>query len=201
MATAFSPDTLRSLINNRGGLATTEKFEVIFGDIPSGLDIAVNRDLQFLCENVALPTKSISATEKFIHGVSYQMPYRQAFQELSMTFLLTDDMAQKKFFDAWQKKIVDPDTGNLGFYDDYNCRLLIRKHSKNSSGFGGSVPYEITLQGAWPSIVAEVQLSHGGGNEVARLPVTMQYKQWLTGNITGISGGQSFTTSDMEGWE
>ena len=30
MATAFSPDTLRSLINNRGGLATTEKFEVIF---------------------------------------------------------------------------------------------------------------------------------------------------------------------------
>ena len=50
MTTAFSPDTLRSLINNRGGLATTEKFEVIFGDIPSGLDIAVNRDLQFLCE-------------------------------------------------------------------------------------------------------------------------------------------------------
>ena len=197
----FNPDTLRSLIGNRGGFATTEKFEVIFGDIPSGLDIAVNRDLQFLCENVALPTKSISANEKFIYGVAYQMPYRQAFQELSMTFLLTDDMAQKKFFDAWQKKIIDPDTGNLGFYDEYSCKLLIRKHSKTSSNFGGSVPYEITLQGCWPSIVAEVQLSHGGGNEIARLPVTMQYKQWLTGNITGISGGQSFTTSDMEGWE
>ena len=108
----FNPDTLRSLIGNRGGFATTEKFEVIFSDIPSGLDIAVNRDLQFLCENVALPTKSISANEKFIYGVAYQMPYRQAFQELSMTFLLTDDMAQKKFFDAWQKKIIDPDTGN-----------------------------------------------------------------------------------------
>ena len=184
----FNPDTLRSLIGNRGGFATTEKFEVIFGDIPSGLDIAVNRDLQFLCENVALPTKSISANEKFIHGVAYQMPYRQAFQELSMTFLLTDDMAQKKFFDAWQNKIIDPNTGNMGFYNEYSCKILIRKHANISNDFGGNVPYEITLEHAWPSIVAEVQLSHGGGNEIARLPVTMQYKRWLSGNVTGNVG-------------
>ena len=42
----------------------------------------------------------------------------------------------------------------------------------------------------WPSIVAEVQLSHGGGNEIARLPVTMQYKMWKSGNITGNVGGR-----------
>ena len=37
----FNPDTLRSLIGNRGGFATTEKFEVIFSDIPSGLDLSL----------------------------------------------------------------------------------------------------------------------------------------------------------------
>ena len=63
MANAFRPDTLKSVIANRGGLATTEKFEVVFSDIPSALDGNVNRDLQFLCENVALPTKSLSAGE------------------------------------------------------------------------------------------------------------------------------------------
>ena len=193
MATAFRPDTLRSLINNRGGLATTEKFEVVFSDMPAGMDASVTRSLQFLCENVALPTKSISATEKFIHGVSYQMPYRQAFQELSMTFLLTDDMAQKRFFDEWQTKVVDPNTGNMGFHEDYACNILIRKHGKQSIDFGGSVPYEITLERAWPSIVAEIQLSHGGGNEVARLPVTMQYKQWFLGNVIGQTNNQRVT--------
>ena len=89
MATSFSPNRLRSTIADRGGLATTEKFEVVFsGNGIANLDSGIAKDLQFLCENVALPTKSISAQEKFIHGVAYQMPYRQAFQELSMTFLV-----------------------------------------------------------------------------------------------------------------
>ena len=193
MTTSFSPNRLRSTIAERGGLATTEKFEVVFsGNGIANLDSGVARDLQFLCENVALPTKSISAQEKFIHGVGYQMPYRQAFQELSMTFLLTQDMSQKKFFDAWQSNIIDPNTGNIGFYNDYACKILIRKHSRGSLDFstsGPNAPYEITLENAWPSIVAEVQLSHGGGNEIARLPVTMQYKRWISGNVTGNVNG------------
>ncbi len=197
---AFSPDTLRSTITKRGGLATTEKFEVIFsGSGIAGLDGSVAKDLQFLCENVALPTKSVSAQEKFIHGVGYQMPYRQAFQELSMTFLLTEDMAQKRFFDKWQNKIINPNTGNLGFYNEYTCKILIRKHLKTSNGFGGNVPYEITLENAWPSIVAEVQLSHGGGNEIARLPVTMQYKRWVEGNVVGIVSGSTTTQNPHSG--
>jgi len=197
MASSFSPDTLKAIIGNRGGLATAEKFEVIFsGNGVQNLDTSVNRDLQFLCENVALPTKSLSAGEKSIYGIAYQMPYKMAYQELSMTFMLTEDMAQKKFFDAWQNKIIDPDSGNLKFYEDYVSTILIRKHKRTSSDFGASVPYEITLQGAWPSIVAEVQLSHGGGNEVARLPVTMQYKKWISGNVTGIVGGRVFVPDD-----
>ena len=43
----------------------------------------------------------------------------------------------------------------------------------------------------WPSIVAEVQLTHGGGNEIARLPVTMQYKMWKSGIVTGNVNGRS----------
>ena len=193
MATSFSPDRLRSTILNRGGLATTEKFEVVFsGDVIANLGTSIAKDLQFLCETVALPTKSISASEKMIYGISYQMPYRQAFQELSMTFLLTQDMSQKKFFDSWQNKIINPNTGDLGFHDDYTCKILIRKHSRGSLDFstsGPDAPYEITLENAWPSIVAEVQLSHGGGNEIARLPVTMQYKRWISGNVTGNVNG------------
>ena len=194
----FSPDKLRATIANRGGLATTEKFEVLFVDLPTGLDNNnVARELRILAENVALPTKSISAQEKFINGVAYQLPYRQAFQELSMTFLLTDDMTQKKFFDEWQNKIISPTTGNLEFYDNYTCKILIRKHGNKSLDFGNgeSVPYEITIEKAWPSIVAEVQLSHGGGNEIARLPVTMQYKRWVSGIMSGSRQPQNTSIS------
>ena len=107
-----------------------------------------------------------------------------------MTFLLTSDMSQKIFFDNWQAEVINPETGNMGFYEDYSCRMTIRKFDRTAFGFGDAADYEITLFNVWPSIVAEVQLSHGGGNEIARLPVTMQYKMWKSGNITGSVGGR-----------
>ena len=177
---SFNPQKLRDIVAIRGGLATNEKYQVSFFNLPSGLDISITNTLTFYCETVALPTKSISASEKMIYGTSYQMPYRQAFQELSMTFYLTDDMAQKKFFDNWQALIVDPTTGDLKFHDNYTCNMKIKKYGHLASGFGDTPTYEIEIFKAWPSIVAEVQLSHGGGNEIARLPVTMQYKKWLS---------------------
>ena len=184
---SFNPQKLRDIVATRGGLATNEKYQVSFFNLPSGLDISITNTLTFYCETVALPTKSISASEKMIYGTSYQMPYRQAFQELSMTFYLTDDMAQKKFFDNWQALIVDPTTGDLEFHENYTCNMKIKKYGHLASGFGDTPTYEIEIIKAWPSIVAEVQLSHGGGNEIARLPVTMQYKKWLP--TSGNRGG------------
>ena len=179
---SFDIQKLRDIIGPRGGLATAEKYQVSFFNLPSGLDISITNTLTFYCDSVALPTKSISASDKMIYGTSYQMPYRHAFQELSMSFYLTDDMEQKKFFDNWQALIVDPTTGNLGFHDDYTCNMKIKKYGTLAQGFGDTPKYEIEIIRAWPSIVAEVQLTHGGGNEIARLPVTMQYKKWLSVN-------------------
>ena len=110
---SFDIQKLRDIIGPRGGLATAEKYQVSFFNLPSGLDISITNTLTFYCDSVALPTKSISASDKMIYGTSYQMPYRQTIQELSMSFNLTDDMEQKKFFDNWQALIVDPTTGNL----------------------------------------------------------------------------------------
>ena len=175
----FSPDKLRAEVNPEGGFATNERYQVVFTDIPSGIDpdSKTNRRLQFLCDSVAIPTKSIAASDKFIYGTSYQMPYRQTFAELSMSFLVTDSMKEKTFFDNWQKQIVDEDSGDLKFYNRYTCDITISKFSKTQSDFINPT-YEIEIERAWPSIVAEIQLNHSGGNEVVRLPVTFQYKKW-----------------------
>ena len=176
----FSPDKLRAEINPEGGFATNERFEVIIaGGIINSIDpdSKTSRRLQFLCENVAIPTKSIAASDKFIYGTSYQMPYRQTFAELSMSFLVTDSMKEKTFFDNWQKKIVDERTGDLKFHNNYTCEITVSKFSKTTDDFV-SPTYQIKIEKAWPSIVAEIQLNHSGGSEIVRLPVTFQYKKW-----------------------
>ena len=177
--TKFSPDTLKSQILPEGGFATNERYQVIFTGLPSGIDpdSKTNIRLQFLCDSVAIPTKSIAAVDKFIYGVSYQVPYRQTFAEVSMNFLITDKMKEKVFFDNWQKKIVNETTGDLKFYNNYTCDIIIKRFSKTASDFIDAM-YEIKIDRAWPSIVSEVQLNHAGGGEPVRLPVTFQYKKW-----------------------
>ena len=187
--TNFSPDKLRAEINPEGGFATNEKYQVEFSGLPTGIDpdSKTSRRLQFLCENVSIPTKSISASDKFIYGLNYQMPYRQTFAEASMNFYVTDGMKEKTFFDNWQNKIVDAKTGDLKFHNGYTCQIAIRKFSRTESTFNNPT-YSITLFKAWPSIVAEIQLSHSGGAEVVRLPVTFQYKKWERSTVGRASG-------------
>ena len=175
----FSPEKIRSIVASRGGFTTSEKFQVIFTAIWNLSSIGISEDLSYLCENVALPTKSISGVDKLIYGVNYQMPYRQAYPEIAMTFYCTKHMAEKKAFDRWQNAIINPDTGDLSFHDDYTCDITINKFHKDATDFTKPV-YSIKLEKAWPSIVAEIQLTHSAGNELTRLPVTFQYKKWIT---------------------
>ena len=196
--TKFSPDTLKSQILPEGGLATNERYQVIFsGDVVNRIDpdSKTNQRLQFLCDNVAIPTKSIAAVDKFIYGISYQMPYRQTFAEVSMSFYVTDEMKEKIFFDNWQKRIVDQDTGDLKFHSNYTCTIEVNKFSKTNSDFINPT-YSIRIQGAWPSIVSEIQLNHSGGGEVIRLPVTFQYKKWSVAS-SGAAGSSSFTAARL----
>ena len=177
----FTPNKIRSILNAQGGIAYNDKYLVTLGP-PAGFGLPgggiMRRQLSFLCDTATLPTKSLATFEKSIYGTVKAMPYRMTFTEASMSFIMTDSMEEKKYFDAWQNKIVGPKTGNLGFFDDYVCDISIKKFGRTASSVQQIPTYEVTLIDAWPSIVSEVQLSHSGGTEAMKLPVTFQFKKW-----------------------
>ena len=186
----FSPNKIRSILNAQGGIAYNDKYLVTLGP-PAGFGLPgggiMRRQLSFLCDTATLPTKSLATFEKSIYGPVKAMPYRMTFTEASMSFIMTDGMNEKKYFDAWQNKIVDEKSGNLGFFDDYVCDINIKKFGRDAGSIGNTPTYEVTLFDAWPSIVSEIQLSHSGGTEAMKLPVTFQFKKWLP---IGASGSQ-----------
>ena len=181
MAGTFSPNKIRSILNAQGGIAYNDKYLVTLGP-PAGFGLPgggiMRRQLSFLCDTATLPTKSLATFEKSIYGPVKAMPYRMTFTEASMSFIMTDTMREKDYFDAWQNKIIDQKTGNVGFFDDYVCDIKIQKFGRNVTTDSDTPTYEVTLIDAWPSIVSEVQLSHSGGTEAMKLPVTFQFKKW-----------------------
>ena len=182
--TTFSPNKIRSILNAQGGIAYNDKYLVTLGP-PAGFGLPgggiMRRQLSFLCDTATLPTKSLATFEKTIYGPVKAMPYRMTFTEASMSFIMTDSMREKDYFDAWQNKIIDQKTGNVGFFNDYVCDIKIQKFGRNVDTDSDEPTYEVKLIDAWPSIVSEVQLSHSGVTEAMKLPVTFQFKKWESG--------------------
>ena len=181
MAGTFSPEKFKALLYHHGGVAYNDKYMVTLNkppafELPGG--IQMREHLTMLCDTATLPTKSLATFEKSIYGPVKAMPYRMTFTEASMSFIMTDNMGEKHYFDAWQNMIVDQKTGNVGFFNDYICDITIKKFGRAANDFGDRPTYEVTLFDAWPSIVSEVQLSHSGGTEAMKLPVTFQFKKW-----------------------
>ncbi|MAH48678.1 hypothetical protein CMI37_22825 [Candidatus Pacearchaeota archaeon] len=175
MAT-FQLAELRKAFADHGGIARGQKFRVLISK-PKAI-ATVPDALQLMCETVSLPTRSAATNELSMYGPVQSFPYRFTFTEASLNFYLTEDFAIKKIFDTWQEKIIDPVSGNLGYFDDYKCSIDIEKFGGNDFATTANADYKVKLIDAWPSIVGEVALGHSLGTDILRLPVTFQFRKW-----------------------
>ena len=125
---AFQLAELRKAFADHGGIARGQKFRVLI----TGAPVAIPEDLQLMCETVSLPTRSAATNEQTMYGPVQSFPYRFTYTEASLNFYLTEDFAIKKLFDEWQEKIIDPVSGDLGYFDDYKCSIEIKKFPRKS---------------------------------------------------------------------
>ena len=185
----FQIDSLRKAFADHKGIARGQKFSISI----TGAPVTIPNDLQLMCDTVSLPTRSAATNELSMYGPVQSFPYRFTYTEASLNFYLTEDFAIKKMFDAWQEKIIDPVSGDLGYFEDYKCAIDIQKFRDTDENTTAVPEYHTRLIDAWPSIVGEVALGHSLGGDTLRLPVTFQFRKWETtpsGNFpnTGPAG-------------
>ena len=176
--TVFSIDKLRTKI---GGFAKGNRYHVTFSNLPAGLSTAVNENLQYLCESVSLPTKGIASNAQDIYGPPREIPYRETFTEAALSFILDDAFTVKRFFDDWQKNIINVETGNVNYWNNFVATINITRLSNDATSFtDASNLYKIELREAYPSAVGEIALGHTLGTDELRLAVTFKYRKWMT---------------------
>ena len=177
--TIFSIDKLRTKI---GGFAKGNRYNVTFAGLPTGLSTAVNENLQYLCESVSLPTKGIASNAQKVYGPPREIPYGETFTEAALSFILDDAFTVKEFFDIWQTKIINPETGNVAnYWTNIVGTINITRLLNDATDFsGGSNKYSVELREAYPSAVGEVALGHSQGSEILKLSVTFKYRKWMS---------------------
>ena len=179
--TIFSIDKLRTKI---GGFAKGNRYNVTIvppAFLASSTIHTVPEKLQYLCESVSLPTKGIASNAHDIYGPPREIPYRETFTEAALSFILDDAFTVKRFFDDWQKNIIDPETGNVNYWNNFVATIYITRLSNDATSFADATDkYKIELREAYPSAVGEVALGHSQGTDILKLSVTFKYRKWMS---------------------
>ena len=210
MALPVTIDTLKSTIYRIRGVAPGNRFAVYITHPSQGMNSLLNfnpatllsnlisgqgvnagdfiqdpRDMFLLCQSCTLPGKRILTTEATHNHHNTKKPYSAATDEVTMTFMLTNDYYIKKYFDMWQEMIIDTSGKHYkAFYkDDYCTDVLIQQLSASNDVIPG---YTIKLENAYPITVGQIDLSEGSDGLV-ELSVTFEYDNFKSvGLIDGF---------------
>lgn len=189
-----SIDDLKSLVAKKGGLARPNRFNVIFtppsqsilnldvgsiiGSIISGnfeADNLINnpRDISVLCQSVTLPGRNISTFEHQDYKQLNKFPYTFIDDDVTISFLLTNDYYMRKMFDNWMSNIFSAEDYIVGYKKNYAVDLIIQQlDQKNTPVYGTK------LEKAFPTAIESTELSQEG-QDVIKMSVTFAYDKFV----------------------
>ena len=165
----------------RTDLARPSRFDVNV-PIPIGLlpYRQIGRTLRMRCENAELPGRSISTTSMKIYGVEEKFPYQTVYNDISLTFIVGDDMAEKKFFDAWLNWINPTINYNLKYKADYAIPLTVNQYDVKNE-----LSYSVTMLDTFPIAVNQLDLDWSSDGH-HKLTVTFAYTSWRNNSIEAL---------------
>ena len=169
------------------GLASPNKFEVVFTRIPIAVEgVDATTQLSLMCDQCSLAGRDVQAVLDLQYGIRRQVVYNApAYTPLSLSFICTDNMNEKRILDKWNNKCVST-TGNfhVAYYDDYVGHLDVYVLDRS----GKHRTYHMHYHEVYPKTVTAVELNHGTTNASLRVTAEMQYAYWSTSDIWAPGG-------------
>ena len=191
---ANSIDDMKSLISKKGGLARTNRFQVIFtppsvsllnlnpevlvGSLVSGSFKVKNlindpRDISLLCVSAQLPGRQITTADYIAEKQAVPQVQSIIDEDVTLKFMLTNDYYMKIMFDNWVNSIVDLDKYRVGYKKDFAVDVVIQQlNDKNIPVYG------VRLENAFPTTVAAIELDNSSENSIQELSVTFSYDKY-----------------------
>ncbi len=144
----------------------------------SALDLSGR--LTLFCDQAELPGRAFATSDIRHYGPTYKQPYQSTYSDVSLDFLVGDDMAEKYFFDAWHSVIESPKTQNFSYFKDYTTTIEIDQVSDSPDYNGNDVTYICKLYDAWPIGVDRLYLDYAANDQPHRLRVSFAFRRWVS---------------------
>ena len=185
-------DQLKGVASKSRGFASANQFLV---ELPPVGGYNTN-DLNILCTNVNLPGRQIMTQERLIGIKARKMPNGFASDDIILTFHVMNDYSIRKYFEAWQNKVINQDTFEIGYENNFTEQVRIKQLRKGMAFdfpidkiFGlnldldirtrESVVYTCILKDAFPTTMNTIEFSDEQDGLV-KLNVQLSYTNWTS---------------------
>lgn len=198
---SFRISDFKTTMDQFGGPAHANLFEVILSKKNEPYSSIDSRTLSFFCNAVNFPGIQIeNGTMTNVAQLPTSFPLRMTPQPLTATFMLDSNHNVLSFFHNWLQRVMNFSTKSgtfgaidaggefeaegqlpyeLGYKDDYACRMIVRHYSVDSlgKGGGGAKYYDTVLDNIYPYTISDISMDWSSNDQFATITVTFAYDQ------------------------
>lgn len=154
------------------------------GSILSGSTSTI-RSLSLLCNSAIIPGLNMVTTET---SLDYRAKVKQkVYDDISLSFFCTEDMAELHFFQEWMESMVNPVTNRVGFYDSYVRNITINKLNLSSSSgeetsgvdIDNYLTLETVLHDAYPKRIDPIAMDYSSKDSIMTMNVSFGYRNYV----------------------
>ena len=198
--TAFGVlNEILGLVRGTDGIAKQTRYEVILipptgargtNTTPSNAFASQMSDLtgdgtaratSLKCDQISMPGRNIdTAPDNNIYGPVREIAQGWSFADITAQFQLSSDLKERRFFETWQRLSFNPDTWNMGYYDDYTGTIQIFQLDEQDNR-----RYGVELIECFPKTVGELTYDYSAVNTQQKVQITFSYRYWK--NLTDES--------------
>jgi hypothetical protein len=133
------------------------------------------------CDQIEMPGRNIdTAPDNNIYGPVREIAQGWSFADITAQFQLSSDLKERRFFETWQRLSFNPDTWNMGYYDDYTGTIQIFQLDEQDNR-----RYGVELIECFPKTVGELTYDYSAVNTQQKVQITFSYRYWK--NLTDES--------------
>ena len=173
----FAINDFMSKLDNLKGYAKRNRFTVEIIP-PRTLNSAVPAaSIEFLVKAVSFPARSFGATTYRRGGkFGLEVPYEVTEENVSITFLGTNDWTARKFWYDWHEHIQSNSSYNMQYYKKYIGTVAISVYNEEANR-AKNPTHKVTLHECWPKTIGAIELGWESA-ELVDFTIDIAYSWW-----------------------
>tara|TARA_B110001454_G_scaffold47617_1_gene46993 strand:+ start:436 stop:987 length:552 start_codon:yes stop_codon:yes gene_type:complete len=151
---------------------------------------AMGYDMALFAETVEIPGQTvISSPDELRYGPPREQATAISYGPTNITFICTPGMPEREFFTNWQGMIVNKNSWEAHYYEEYAARTSINVYALDAEE---KDQYGVTLYEVFPKTISGQSFGAGSNDSYQTLDVEFAFRYWKEMSLSGpySSSGQ-----------